>query len=325
MEWLQEMLRSDFAIEFPALDAHPAPPAGDDEEAIVATLRREWRRRWRRLQLPEQLSAYTDAVEAARTPAAVHQALAAHVTGIVGAYRTLILHPAGESGRLEGEAAGGEPAPWLDAAAVPAFQVVRPDDVRPGARYAGLAPLFGPGRAVAVAVACCADGAVALVERRRERDFEDIDGELVQLLCTQADAALRRVRLLGARYAELTGAERSLPARADEVFRYAWVGATLGEPVTAAVLRVEVEGEAEMRRCVDALRREVRGAGPLLRRGRDEFLLVLHCDEAAAGKLLKRVRGVVDAGVRIETTLTPQDPTAGAGGLRRLLWDPPGA
>ena len=314
--WLQDLLRAEFADDPFPTPAVAAPRDAEDEDAeALAVWRREWVRRWRRLQLPEQLAAYGEALEAARTPREVHGTLATHAAQIVGAYVALVFLPTA-GGRLE-------PLPeprldidglWLHPDAAQRTGVVAAAEAAPPSPFAGAAPLFTRARAVALFVAACGDGVVVLVERRAEREFEEVDGALLGLLCAQADAALRRVRLLdslGAVDAPVPGAA----GRLEQVLRHAWAGGALGHPVTFVAVRCGPADEAEA--CEGALRRELYGAGPVLRTGPREFAVVLHGDVPTARALLDRVRAHLAGRAPLHAGMVAHDPAAGS--ARELL------
>jgi GGDEF domain-containing protein len=324
VSWLQDLLRTEFADAGLAAGA-PVPldaaDAGEPSDAgQLAVWRREWLRRWRRLQLPEQLAAFNEALEPARLPEQVHRLLAEHASEIVGAYTCLVFLP-GADGRLRPlpdtrvEHAEGL---WLDAHAERETALLGPGDVLQGARHAGLGPLFHDTRAVALAFAPYGGGAAVVVERRQEREFEAVDWQLLRALCSKAEAALHRVTLLGGLYApdpQTGGAARE---RVDQVLRHGWAGAALGHPITVVLVRLDTEGEdgtlAEptVQHCAAILRREATGAGPVLRHGAREFLLVLHADPAAAGALVERVRARTGGRVQIRAGIAPHDPAAGS-------------
>jgi hypothetical protein len=316
VSWLQALLRAEFT-EDPGFPSPGVPAAGEDEEAdgSLAVWRREWLRRWRRLQLPEQLAAFTEALETAGSAEAVHAALAEHAASVVGAYACLVFLPAGGGDRLEplphARLWGRACEAWLGPAAARRDGLVARRDLEGRSPYAGAAPLFDHLRAVALAVAPYAGGAAVLVERRSEREFEPLDWELLGLLCAQAEAALRRVELLGSLAvtdARTGGVGR---ARVAEVLRHAWAGASLGHAMTLVAVRVETPGgEAAVRGCARVLRDEAAGGGPVLRHGPRDFLLALQGDSAAAAALVERARARLEGEARLDARVWQPDPAA---------------
>lgn len=330
VSWLQDLLRTEFAG-----DPHPAPTAGvpvspsraeaddGDQEAMLAVWRREWLRRWRRLQLPEQLASFSEALDAARRPAEVHALLSAHAREIVGAYVCLVFLPGGD-GRLRplpDPRLADDAQLWLAPATGRGTALLTPEDVQTGPGLAGLAPLFDDMGAVALAFAPYGGGAAVLVERRREREFEAVDWELLRTLCAQAEAALHRVALLDGLHLSDPQTGGATRERVDQVLRHGWAGAALGRAVTLVLVRLgagesEEEGaplaESAVLHCAAVLRREANGAGPVLRHGTREFLLVLNADPDAARALLERVRAQTGAGVSLRAGIAPHDPAAGS-------------
>lgn len=322
VSWLQDLLRTEFA-EGLSTGAPVVLPAGargdDDDQALLAVWRREWLRRWRRLQIPEQLAAFTESLEGARRPEEVHRLLAEHAREMVGAYVCLVFLPAAD-GRLRPLPDPRLPTAeelWLGPATGRDTVLLGPDDVRGGADLLGLAPLFEETRAVALAFAPYGGGAAVLVERRREREFQELDWDLLRAVCAQAEAALHRVGLMrgmGVADPETGGAARE---RVDEVLRHGWAGAALGQAITLMLVRLEAEEEgalpeAAVLHCAAVLRREANGAGPVLRHGALDFLLVLHGDGDAARALLERARAQTRGRVQLRAGIAPHDPAAGS-------------
>ena len=327
VSWLQDLLRSEFADDPRAALVAGGPvalvaadPDDADQEAMLAVWRREWLRRWRRLQLPEQLASFGEALDAAGRAEEVHALLSAHAREIVGAYVCLVFLPS-EDGRLRplpDPRLVEDPRLWLGPATGRGTALLTADDVEAAPGLAGLAPLFDDMRAVALAFVPYGGGAAVLVERRREREFEAVDWELLRTLCAQAEAALHRVALLdGLRLSDpqTGGAARE---RVDQVLRHGWAGAALGHAVTLVLVRLgggeddEPLAESAVLHCAAVLRREANGAGPVLRHGSREFLLVLNAAPDAARALLERVRIQTGEGVRLRAGIAPHDPAAGS-------------
>lgn len=321
VSWLQDLLRSEFAdVPGPPPATLGAPPVGDEDDAAqLAVWRREWLRRWRRLQLPEQFAAFCEALEGARRPEQVHDLLAEHARQVVGAYVCLLFLPGGD-GRLRPLPDPRVPdgaALWL---AQPAGRemVLDAEEMAEAPELAGLTPLLAKVGAVALAVAPYAGGAAVLVERRRERRLEAMDRALLRALCAQAEAALHRVALL----AEIDAADPETGAapaeRVDRVLRHGWAGAALGHPITLLLVRVEpaegggAPGEPVVQHCAAVLRREANGGGPVLRYGARELLLVLHAGADATGALLERARRQMRGRAGLRAGVAAHDPAAGS-------------
>lgn len=192
------------------------------------------------------------------------------------------------------------------------------------AHAAGLEPLFAKTGATALLVGRYAEGAAILVERRAERRFEAVDQELLATMAAQAEAALRRVALAGPEVAPGPG---GVNERVERVLRYARAGAALGLEVTR--VRVRLRGaagageacEGAMRRLGSLLRREARGAGPALRTGEREYLLVLVGRAETAGVLVERIRTAVSGVMPVEAVIeatpheaAPLTPSSARGG-----------
>ncbi len=334
VSWLQDLLRTEFADDprAPLAGGVPVALAGADAdeqnlETMLAVWRREWLRRWRRLQLPEQLASFAEAMDAAQRPEEVHGLLSSHARGIVGAYACLVFLPAGD-GRLRplpDPRLADDGGVWLGPPTGRATALLTPEDVQTGPELAGLASLFDDMGAVALAAAPYGGGTAVLVERRREREFEAVDWELLRTLCAQAEAALHRVALLEGLHLSDPQTGGAARERVDQVLRHGWAGAALGHTVTVMLVRLGAgenekgEGEEDVplaesavRECAAVLRREAHGAGPVLRHGAREFLLVLNADPDAARALLERVRAQTRGRMQLRAGIAPQDPAAGS-------------
>jgi hypothetical protein len=314
--WLRELLQDEFgapAAEAAALADAPAEDAADAEARRV--WRREWLRHWRRLQLPEQLAAYRDALEEARTAEGIHAAFAQHAASIVGAYFCLVFTP-GEGGVLAPLPLPDAETPralWMREPRVARSEVVARPDLTPDSTFEGMAPLFEETRAVALLVTPYAGGTAVLVERRQEREFETLDHQLPELLAAEAGVALRRLVLLEG----IGGSDASAPApaeRIERVRRHAHAGIALGLEITLVRVRMDEgpgaeEGlEALMRHCGSVIRREARGAGPALRVGERDFLVVLNGGTRAAEALVRRIQLGFGAGARLEASIQQPAP-----------------
>jgi GGDEF domain-containing protein len=307
----------------------PADPGG-------AARRREWSRRWTRLRLPDLLAAYSRELAAARTTDEIYSLVAAHAVRIVGAFTCLLFVPGeGEppfrgpgDGRLN-SAPGGLHIPHLRRRR----RVTIADTRDPGARFAGLAPLFERDRAALLACAPFGErGAVVLVERRRDRVFGREDWELLSVLASLGHAALRRAEVM-ASIPELGGAcpVTGLAGRAQvgTALEHAWELVGEGEAMTVVVLSLEGLTAAETRFGAAAAERLVRTVGDVvreclpadgiaLRYGPAEFVLTIPgATPAAAAAMVSQFRGRLAASVEVHAGIAGAHP--GAAGPRDLL------
>ncbi|NJD10090.1 MAG: hypothetical protein FIB01_06440 [Gemmatimonadetes bacterium] len=198
------------ALVVPAADAHVLPRGDGGEElkaraaALVQALRRE--RDWirRRLQMPDFLLGYADALQAAGREAEVYEALRGTSVPVVGAYTAVAFvrvgtgadapfHPIGDPALPLALA----PLPGETVRSIQAQRLVTRAEV--GADPDGpFAPLGGLLQATFGAQLLCApvaaDAVLVLVERRRERLMTGEDRDLLAALVRQAESALRRIR-----------------------------------------------------------------------------------------------------------------------------------
>jgi GGDEF domain-containing protein len=70
--------------------------------------------------------------------------------------------------------------------------------------------------------------------------------------------------------------------------------------------------ESAVLHCAAVLRREANGAGPVLRHGANEFLLMLNADPDGARALLERVRAQTRGPVKLRAGIAAHDPAAGS-------------
>lgn len=310
--WLQASLREDvaagdgdvLAVRLARALAGEAPDAGDGPHALEVW-RREWLRQWRRLQVADDLAAYERAVADAPTGPSIHRTLASSLARIVGARACLVLLPAQDGGDLV-----PLPEPGLEDLTrslrlrplpLPTPRLVSRGDLVPTSILYPLAPLFEQTGAAALALAPYHGGCVLLVERRHEREFEELDWRLMEMMCSRAEAELRRRDVL-ARLGPLalTDAATGLPSaeRLRDVLRYAWAGACLGTPITLVLVRVDAPASGEppestLRALSEALLHAISGAGPVIRHADRTLLAVLHGDAAAGNAALERTRAAL--------------------------------
>jgi hypothetical protein len=321
VEWLGHLLQDAFTGGSPPAFplAHDSVPeqSSPEGEAALRIWRREWLSRWRRLQLPDQLSSFRGELEECRTAEDVHAVFAAFAASIVGAYVCLVFLP-GEGEMLtpipQDGAGSASHALWIRGMPVAEPVVLERPDLTSASGLDGVAPLFDDGPACALLVSPYAGGCAVLVERRRDRRFEPMDGELLNLLAGEAVAMIRRLDLLGR-----LGVGGVAPReRIETVLRQAHAGAALGLEMTVMRLGVETplqhasDPEALMRHCASVIRRESRGSGPAVRIGECEFLLVLNGSVPAAETLLGRIREAFGEGARIQASIEPHHPLAPA-------------
>lgn len=191
------------AVLLGAMGAYPIARGQGGEELLLraAEAASAWRaaqkRIAHRLQIPDWLLAYADALSEATSPAQVYGAIATYVHRVVGGYASVVfLH-------------GGPDHPGSVLAEVgraDSFDTLSPEEIarlsRPGiltaADVAGdsgfLAPLWAEfGAVYLLHAALGADAFVFVVERRRQRLFTAEDADLFRAMLRQAEAALRRI------------------------------------------------------------------------------------------------------------------------------------
>lgn len=319
IDYLREVLAagrsaSSEAWTGPANDEPSAPPVlpwGTTEPAEnphEAARRREWSRRWRRLRLADELAEFVRRLSAAATADEVYAIVPEAAARIVGGYTCLLFVPG------QGQGLRALPDERLrtraDDLRIPVLRrrmnVSAQEAERAGGRFASLAPLFAEDRA---AVLACAPfgrgGALMLVERRRNRVFEDEDWELLSLLAAHGQAALERVRA-AERVADLAGIDpvTGLAGRAhvERVLEHAWEVVLHGRPLSVVLLALDGLGGAQarfdpaaadrlVRSTADAVREALPAEAMALRYGPGEFLLVLPgASPAQAAAVVSRVR-----------------------------------
>ena len=281
------------------MEGGPPPPAD-----AFAPGRAEWLRLWRRLQLPDRLTAYGEQLARARAEHEVYTALTTHAVRIVGGYTCLVFVPRGSAPALRPALDPGlrfDPE-LLTLSEPPASPgVIGSPAAAVGGPFAALRPLFTEEGAAALAVAPFgARGTVVLVERREGRAFTADDWELLRVLSLQAEAALEQARLWG-RLATLAASDPVTglagPGQLHAVIAHA---AGCGGPVAVAMLALDglgraAYGPAEADRLARAVAEVVRDAagerGIALRHAEDEILLVLPGTSAPeAARLVAGVR-----------------------------------
>jgi hypothetical protein len=313
VHWLRDLLRTEFADS--PLAGRPGAAPSDEEarsaEAEVGLWRREWRRRLRRLQVPDCLSSYSETLDEARARGEVDRAFAAYACTVVGAYACVLFRGEGPGAPLQAAPDAhlrlGDAVLSLDGQAAAHAGVLRAGDLSrvPGAE--GLRPLFERTGAVAVMLQPYGGGAVALVERRAAREFEPLDGRLLRTLAALAEGALARVRLLDS----LDGAGIDAETRLQEAIRLGWAGVALGFPVTLLVLRATVAPEhapaapAILGWLDRRLRAEVNDAGPIVPFGPESFAVVLHADPPTTTALVQRMAAHVQGLARLRSAILP--------------------
>jgi GGDEF domain-containing protein len=299
LEYLREVLdgggEPEQRAHADAAGAQPVLPwdagAAPDDPAECAR-RREWSRRWRRLRLADAVAEYGRALESAATPDQVYTAVPEHAARIVGAWTGLLFVP--------GEAGGPRTLPdgrlrtRADRLRIPVLRrrtrVGARQAGRAGGRFAALAPLFADDGAAALAcIPFGRGGALVLVERRHDREFDEDDWSLLAMVAAQGQAALERVHAAG-RVAELAGTDPVTKlagaGHVDRVLEHAWQVVPMGRPLSVVLLGLDGLGGARarfggasaerlLRAAVEALREALPPEGTALRCGAAELLLVL--------------------------------------------------
>lgn len=301
------------------------PRSGGGRELLerAATGAQSWARAWQqtcsRLELPERLTAFADALADVGTEADVFDALVRHTARIVGGYSAILLlrraadSATGEEPRLV-DYAGTWPALPHD----PRFRragIIRCEEARPdtGAPLQSAAEYFdGTGAVVIAHVPFGEEGVLCVSERRRDRQFEPEHWDLFRSICRQATSALQRVRSLEeVKRLSLTdpltgiGNRRRLEVAVEQ----AWAAARRGEPLSVLMMDLDqfkrindvhghAAGDRVLRQVGSVLKEEARGSDILVRYGGDEFLVVLRGTGASgaymlAGRVRERLHGIV--------------------------------
>jgi GGDEF domain-containing protein len=305
---------------------------GDVDEALW---RREWHRRWKRLQLPLQFSKFSRLLCRADRAETVYALLAEHATRMVGGHTCLIFLPRpGAPLRPLPNAELAVDASRLVLGAPPAEagDVGREEVLGSGTGpFAGLRPLLTDGGAVSLAYAPFgAGGAVVLVERRAERHFGVADHDLLNALVAQANGALARLDV-ARRSAVLPAPSDGLPhsgdGEADAVLDHALAIAERGVSLVVARLRLDglarivVQDGAEAADRVhvtaaEVLREMAGSLGMLLHEGEGAFLLVLpRIAPAHVERAIERLRRQLPARVSVRAGVARYEPGDGVDDL----------
>ncbi|HEX7241738.1 MAG TPA: sensor domain-containing diguanylate cyclase [Longimicrobiaceae bacterium] len=297
--------------------------------AGAAAWRDERLRTWRRYQLPEKLIAFSEQLNEADSAEEVCRALTEHVLRMVDGYMALLfLREDGGFRPMESRAFGTEVRD-MELPAHPRFTrpgLLSEPEARSdtGSPFAPLAPIFEEARAAILAhVPVGDDGILWVVERRDDRVFTPDDWEVLRTLAGQAEAALKRVRLLeDVRRLSLTDPLTGLAnrRRMQVVLEHAWAAAARGESLTVAVIDLDdfkrindeqghLAGDRILCAVAECLREEVRGSDLVVRYGGDEFVVIFpRGTEAGARALLERVRKRLAGRVRISAGVASHDP-----------------
>lgn len=260
-----------------------------------------------RLELPERLVAFADALADVRQPSDVLEALVQHTAGIVGGYSAVLLlrerQPASGEKRLVHPEGVVPPIPHYSTFRRPGTIVPEEAQAHTGAPLAGLAEYFRETGAVMLAHVPFGDEGVLFVsERRRDRVFEAEHWDLFRSLCRQADCALARVRSLDeVKRLSLTDPLTGIGnrRRLEVAMESAWAGARRGEPLS--VLMIDLDqfkrvndahghsaGDRVLKQVGTVLKEEARGSDIAVRYGGDEFLVVLRGTGASGAYMLSR-------------------------------------
>lgn len=272
-----------------------------------------------RLQLPERLTAFADALADVTTETDVFDALVGHTARIVSGYSTILLL------RRPGGPTSGEEVRLVDyTEAWPAIEydprfgrpgIIRCEEARrdTGAPLQSAADYFDGTGAVAIAHVPFADeGVLCVSERRQDRLFEPGHWDLFRSICRQAASALQRVRSLEeVKRLSLTdpltgiGNRRRLEVAVEQ----AWAAARRGEPLSVLMMDLDhfkrindlhghAAGDRVLRQVGSVLKEEARGSDIVVRFGGDEFLVVLRGTGASgaymlAGRVRERLHGII--------------------------------
>ncbi|MET0399578.1 MAG: GGDEF domain-containing protein [Longimicrobiaceae bacterium] len=313
------------------------PRGGGGEDLLeraaagAAAWRQERLRAWRREQLPEKLIAFSEQLGDAESAEEVCRALGEHVLRIVDGYMAVLFlrDPAAGVFRPVEHCIGGGEARRLALPAHARFRrpgILARGDARAdtGSPFSALAPLFTETRAAYVAhTPVGEDGLLFLVERREERLFEPQDWDIFRALASLAEAALKRVRLLGeVRNLSLTDPLTGLANRRqmEVVLERVWAAARRGEPLTLVVVDLDdfkavndgqghLAGDRILRSVADAMRQEVRGSDLVVRYGGDEFVIILpRGNEEGARALVERVRRRLAGTIAVSVGIAAYEP-----------------
>ncbi|HEV2149135.1 MAG TPA: GGDEF domain-containing protein [Longimicrobiaceae bacterium] len=314
----------------------PRGCGGEDllERAAVgaAAWRQERLRAWRREQLPEKLIAFSEQLNAAETLEEVCRAAGEHVLRIVDGYLAVLFlrEPGAAAFRPVEDCLSGSESRRVVLPRHTRFTrpgLLARDDARPdtGSPFSPLAPLFAETRAAVLAYTPVGeDGILFVVERRGERVFLPEDWDIFRALASLAEAALKRVRLLGeVRSLSLTDPLTGLANRRqmEVVLERAWAGARRGEPLTLVVLDLDdfkavndthghLAGDRILRTVADAMRQEVRGSDLVVRYGGDEFVVILpRGTEDGARALVERIRNRLAGTIGISVGVAGYEPS----------------
>lgn len=316
----------------------PIPRGGGGKDLLeraaagAAAWRQERLRAWRREQLPEKLIAFSEQLNDAENAEEVCRALGEHVLRIVDGYMAVLFLRDAQAGvfrPVENCIGGGTEARRL--ALPPHARFRRPGilsrcDARAdtGSPFAPLSPLFTETHAAYVAhTPVGEDGLLFLVERRADRLFEPQDWDIFRALASLAEAALKRVRLLGeVRSLSLTDPLTGLANRRqmEVVLERAWAAARRGEPLTLLVVDLDdfkavndgqghLAGDRILRAVADAMRQEVRGSDLVVRYGGDEFVIILPRGTVEGARaLVERVRRRLAGTIAVSAGIAAYEP-----------------
>ncbi len=190
------------AVLLGAMGAYPIARGEGGEELLrrAAAAASAWRQAQKRiahrLQIPDWLVAYADALDVAASPGDVYAAIATFVHRVVGAYAGVVFLQGGPEapGEVVGETRRFQAADRLSAEELARLArpgLLTPEDVAGQSGF--LAPLWQEMSAVYLLHSALGSGAVVfVVERRRERLFTSEDADLFRAMIRHAEAVLRR-------------------------------------------------------------------------------------------------------------------------------------
>lgn len=306
----------------------------------ISAWRRERSRALRRLELPDRLVAFSEALHRAHTLDAAYFALASHVARVVGGYTGIVY--ACDKGGAAGGTLRPVQYPGIDGGLAecdlsPELRfggpgLVHADEVltSAGGPFSNLAPIVQATKAVTLPYVPLGDrGVLFLVERRAERVFDPEDWDLLLSIARLAELAFDRIELYDRVHdLSLTDPLTGLANRRklDVVLEHTFAAARRGQQLSLVMIDLDgfkqyndefghLRGDEILRHFAAMLREHVRNADLVVRYGGDEFMIVMGgASRADAEQIIARIRSTTTeigftAGVAeySEALTSPQD------------------